>query len=484
MDMDIFDPEVDPNVAIAMNLNTHPPYTVNQRTASYEEQMDRRLRELTVASQSWATVEPEMPAEDGNSNTVQQHGQQGSRELSADWFGRVDQQGDTDSEMVSSDPLDQEDDFSFEEYLNDLTTPDLGRDSLSNPGPATNSETTPNLNVDPEFQEALNREAQRRRPEAYQEYRRNSPRQPQPSAEATESSVFQFQAGSSRPGSSRAESAFSPGKAPPPAPVPGRRTLQARSNSQPPTSFTPFQPRRPQPPSTQRPAQPISSIATWSWDGSRAIDGPDIWPFKNLTAKRLTPGDYTEAIFANMQNTGNCDEMPRYQAIPDHEPFSIHISSRILCGETPVKDCGVAEHAQGEHTVLPFLTCLKCHVARRDRVPRLQENLERRKVFLCGGCVEVVRGEEEAGRVEVRKECLCRESIDNTWLCHMHGREVEEEFASAVLNAEAALMRLGVRGRCIACAAEPEDDESGVWSCMICRDWVWSNPGNAGGPRR
>ncbi|PVH72888.1 hypothetical protein DL98DRAFT_609304 [Cadophora sp. DSE1049] len=479
------DPNTNTNININPDINITPLHA-NQSDESYQDQVDRRLQELIVASQSWAVVENELPAGGGsgsgsgtalelgddyfgdlglvqgrNQQTAPGTRQQGSPQLTADYFERVNQ-GAAPGSSLNLDEFDDAEIFDYEAYLDDPATPVLDPDPHPNP------------NVEPEFQEALNRAEQKRKLKAYQEYRRTHPRQP----------------------------TFSAPPPPPLPPAPAPRNLGIPSSmtthmltprDAPPANanYSPFQPRRPQPPTPRGepgsgPAHRLGPFATWSWDGSNTINGPNPWPFTKIppTCQSHT-GEGQLGIYANMEATGTCDEIARYQAFPDLAQFAIHIAGCEKCGENPVKDCEVNELAQRDHVMdpEPFQTCVDCYTTRRQRVPNLAVNLERRKAFLCGACAQVVR-REDGRSLEARGECLCRGTVGRTWLCHGHGREVEGEWVAALADAEAALMGLGVQGRCVACANEAEDRESGVWSCLVCRDWVWSNPVEAAGAAR
>ncbi|KAH7411424.1 hypothetical protein BKA64DRAFT_639059 [Cadophora sp. MPI-SDFR-AT-0126] len=161
------------------NINIAPQYA-NQ---SHQVQMDRRLQELNVASQSWPVVENELPARGSL-----------APQLSAEYFGglslgqggrnqqAVDQLASPPGRPINVDPFEEvEEMFDYEAYLNDDTTPVLPPTPGPGPGPASNPNTSsyPDPDVEPEFQDALDRAEQRRNMEAYQ---RDNLRQLQPPA--------------------------------------------------------------------------------------------------------------------------------------------------------------------------------------------------------------------------------------------------------------------------------------------------------------
>lgn len=160
-----------------------------------------------------------------------------------------------------------------------------------------------------------------------------------------------------------------------------------------------------------------------------------------------------------------------------------------------MRECQVGAEAQREHFgVWPaaWRTCLECFEERRrrrrwdgdgdvdgDGVGEGVGGLERRKAFLCAACAGLVRRESRMGGVSVKEECGCRGVVDEIWLCHLHGDEVEAEWKATLANAEATIIAMGRGGACVACGEGVEDRTSGVWSCKVCRDWVWS-AGDAG----
>ena len=168
-----------------------------------------------------------------------------------------------------------------------------------------------------------------------------------------------------------------------------------------------------------------------------------------------------------------------------------------------MRECQAGAEAQREHEhggggPKRWRTCLGCFEERRRRRRWVGDGdgdidgvgdggLERRKAFLCGACAGRLRREVEMGgglgnrgsRIVVKGECGCRGVVDEVWLCHLHGDEVEGEWKAALANAEAAIIAMGRVGACVACGEGVEDRTSGVWSCKVCRDWVWS-AGDAG----
>lgn len=481
---------VPPDINLGMNITAT---FGNQGNASVQaqaqEQVDRRLEELRIASQSWATVEPALPATGSGSRsgshgyfgdssadaglgqnqnqptTGQGAGQGGLPELNADFF-ETDYSGDSsggqDLDPRQFEELDLEN-MDFTAMLEDRSTPVLDAAGNLIMGPP------PDPRIETELQEGLDRQ-----------YRRSIPRN----------------SSSSNPPLLGAQSMFDP----------RNRTSQPPASN---TSFSPFQPRRPPGPtargsssaqgSSPGPAQTLGPFATWSWatpnlnPNSNFNPNPSPnppsqpWPFTKIPRAHQP---HPLGIYADLTTTSTCDEAPCYIAFPDLGHLAIHVGGRDKCGETPARQCEVVAAAQREHVgVWPagWNTCLECYGERRRRWDGA--GLERRKAFLCKACAGVVRREDGMGNgaVRVKEECGCRRVVGEMWLCHLHGEEVEGEWRGALANAEATIIAMGRDGACVACGVGWEDRESGVWSCKVCRDWVWSTgnageAGRAGGP--
>ncbi|KAG4415540.1 hypothetical protein IFR04_011352 [Cadophora malorum] len=171
---------VPPDINVGMNITATFGNQGNasvQAQAQAQEQVDRRLEELRIASQSWATVEPALPATGSGSGsgshgyfgdssadaglgqnqnqptTGQGAGQGGLPELNADFF-ETDYSGDSsggqDLDPRQFEELDLEN-MDFTAMLEDRSTPVLDAAGNLIMGPP------PDPRIETEFQEGLDR---------------------------------------------------------------------------------------------------------------------------------------------------------------------------------------------------------------------------------------------------------------------------------------------------------------------------------------
>lgn len=158
-----------------------------------------------------------------------------------------------------------------------------------------------------------------------------------------------------------------------------------------------------------------------------------------------------------------------------------HDNGHVPCRNSPSSACEATHDHARNHTADPMMICDICHDNQeRYWLPIDAQFIAQSKAYVCQPCANVLVQQQTTWVY-----CRCAIAIRNSWLCHGHRENVEDERKPAIMTVDEWLIRAGIiigRGiprpedqpnnKCVACHVNNADPSSKVAACKICRDWI------------
>ncbi|KAI9053173.1 hypothetical protein LZ554_003439 [Drepanopeziza brunnea f. sp. 'monogermtubi'] len=238
--------------------------------------------------------------------------------------------------------------------------------------------------------------------------------------------------------------------------------------------------QRPDPASNNVAAnQPLQNWASYVYDDAGRqrgeYAGPAEWPWPSLN--RIADSHVHDPAYG-LDSARPCDEL----RLTGDNPFADYDVDK--CGNVPTKKCEVNEPQEIypqrtlRHIEEPFHSCKPCRdVLEAFFAARYTDLVEQTKMYLCGVCANKAMTQNVAWR----GLCLCMASLQCRWVCSDHRQALvrEENFNLFVAASEDYLIRNGIlingqNSRCTACFERFSMPQARVWSCKICREYVYN----------